>query len=70
MGKGTGRLWFTTLDDWGATEDSHSTPTALGIEYLDIDILPRQGGRIRFTFFWTDAGRWEGKDFEVAVLRS
>ena len=63
-------LLHWTLDDWGATEDSHSTPTALGIEYLDINILPRQGGRIRFTFFWTDAGRWEGRDFEVAVLRS
>jgi len=40
----------------------------LGIEYLDIAILPEPGGRIRFTFFWTDAGRWEGKDFEVAVV--
>ncbi len=63
-------LLHWTLDDWGATENSHSTPTSLGIEYLDINILPRQGGRIRFTFFWTDAGSWEGRDFEVAVLRS
>ena len=28
------------------------------------------GPGIRFTFFWTDAGRWEGRDFEVPVLRS
>lgn len=59
-----------TRDDWGSLEDLRSTPTSLGIEYLDIDILPQQGGRIRFTFFWTDAGRWEGKDFEVVVLQS
>lgn len=61
-------LLHWTRDDWGTTEDPHSTPTPLGIEYLDIAILPEPGGRIRFTFFWTDAGRWEGKDFEVAVV--
>jgi len=63
-------LLHWTRDDWGAAEDSHSTPTALGIDYLDIDILPQQGGRIRFTFFWTDTGRWEGREFEVAVRES
>jgi glucoamylase len=63
-------LLHWTRDDWGATEDSHSTPTSLGIDYLDVDILPQQGGRIRFTFFWTDTGRWEGRDFEVAVRES
>ena len=31
---------------------------------------PPQGGRIRFTFFWIDAGTWEGRDFEVAVRGS
>ena len=63
-------LLHWTRDDWGTTVDSRSTPTPLGIEYLDIAILPEPGGRIRFTFFWTDAGRWEGKDFEVAVVGS
>ncbi len=56
-----------TRDDWGTVEDSRSTPTALGIEYFDIATRPRQSGRIRFTFFWTDPGCWEGRDFEVAV---
>ena len=59
-----------TRNDWGSVEDSHSTPTALGIEYVDIPTRPRQGGRIRFTFFWTEAGTWEGRDFEVAVRGS
>jgi glucoamylase len=57
-----------TRDDWGTAEDSRSTPTSLGIEYFDIAIRPPQGGRIRFTFFWIDAGTPEGRDFEVAVL--
>jgi len=59
-----------TRDDWGTAEDSRSTPTSLGIEYFDIAIRPPQGGRIRFTFFWIDAGTWEGRDFEVTVRGS
>ena len=59
-----------TRDDWGTLEDSHSTPTPLGIDYFDFATRPPQGGRIRFTFFWIDAGTWEGKDFEVAVRGS
>jgi len=56
-----------TRDDWVTAEDSRSIPTALGIEYFDIDPRPPRGGRIRFTFFWIDAGTWEGRNFEVAV---
>ena len=64
---GASFLLHWTRDDWGTVEDSRSTPTPLGIEYFDIATRAPQGGRIRFTFFWTEAGRWEGKDFEVAV---
>jgi len=59
-----------TRDDWGTVEDSRSIPTPLGIEYFDIATRPPQSGRIRFTFFWIDAGTWEGRDFEVAVRGS
>jgi len=59
-----------TRDDWGMVEDSRSIPTPLGIEYFDIATRPPQSGRIRFTFFWIDAGTWEGRDFEVAVRGS
>ena len=62
-------LLHWTRDDWHTVEDSHSTPTALGIEYLDIANPPKGSGPIRFTFFWPDAGRWEGRDFEVAVRK-
>jgi glucoamylase len=63
-------LLHWTRNDWDTVEDSRSTPTPLGIEYFDIVPRPPQGGRIRFTFFWTDPGRWEGRDFEVAVRGS
>ena len=56
-----------TRDDWGTRQDTQSAQTSLGIEYVDITDLPTQNGRIRFTFFWTEAARWEGRDFDVAV---
>jgi len=60
-------LLHWTLDDWGTAVDSHSTPTPLGIEYVDVATQHLWSGKVRFTFFWTGAGRWEGRDFEVAV---
>ncbi len=29
-----------------------------------------QGAPIRFTFFWPEAERWEGRNFAVAVERN
>jgi glucoamylase len=63
-------LLHWTRDDWGTAEDSRSAPTPLGVDYYDIPTPPRQGGRIRFTFFWMESGRWEGRDFEVAIRDS
>ncbi len=57
-----------TRNEWESIQDSPSTSTVLGIHYVDIPDLPQPDGRIRFTFFRTDEERWEGKDFEVAVL--
>jgi len=56
-----------TRDEWGTSQDTQSSQTSLGIEYVDITDLPTQNGRIRFTFYWTEAARWEGRDFDVAV---
>jgi glucoamylase len=54
-------------DGWQTVEDMPSSPTALGIEFVDIPISPGQQAPVRFTFFWTASGRWEGRDYEVAV---
>jgi glucoamylase len=56
-----------TRDEWAAAEDTPSTPTAVGIEFVDIPITPDQGAPIQFTFFWPTVERWEGRDFRVAV---
>lgn len=55
-----------TTDEWQHARDTRSVPTPLGIEYVDLH-PPRQGVPIRFTFFWPNEKRWEGKDYRVEV---
>ncbi len=60
------RLHWTNTE-WSAATDTPSTPTALGIDFVDIPISPTQVAPIRFTFYWRDVARWEGRDFEVVM---
>jgi len=59
-------LLHWTSDEWQSLTDTRSTPTTLGIEFVDIQV-PQQDGPIRFTFLWTEENRWEGKDHEVKI---
>lgn len=59
-----------SLDDWISFTESHSQTTALGIHYTDVLVPRGQRADIQFTFFWADAGSWEGKDFRVHVDNS
>lgn len=48
------------------------------IFFVDIPVSMQQQAPLRFTFFWTgsacfpffycEAGRWEGRDYEVSVV--
>ncbi|NJD62509.1 MAG: glucan 1,4-alpha-glucosidase [Deltaproteobacteria bacterium] len=60
-------LLHWTRDEWATSQDTHPASTALGIEYVDIPVLPGSKGTIRFTFFWKEEGRWEGRDYRVDV---
>jgi len=55
-----------TDDEWAGVEDTASRPTALGIEFVDVPIA-RLAVPIRFTFFWPEVERWEGRDFAITV---
>jgi len=57
-----------TANHWQTVTDTPSTPTAFGIDYVDIPIPLEQQAPIRFTFFWTAQGRWEGRDYAVEVV--
>jgi glucoamylase len=54
-------------DGWGTVHDTIAQPTRL--RFYFVDILVPEGARepLRFTFFWSDEGRWEGRDFSVAI---
>lgn len=46
--------------------DSESHPTGIGGEYFDI--APDDfHSKVEFTFFWTDRGQWEGRNYQVQV---
>jgi len=56
-----------SADEWQTVQDTPSTPTSLGIDYADLPIPATQQAPIRFTLFWPGEGRWEGRDYAVAV---
>ncbi len=61
------RLHWTAAE-WSAVTDTDSAPTALEIDFVDIPIAPGQTAPIRFTFYWRETQRWEGRDFEINVV--
>jgi glucoamylase len=62
------RLHWTD-GEWAAARDTASTPTVVGIHFVDIPVVSDKAAPIRFTFFWTGVERWEGRDFQVDVQR-
>jgi glucoamylase len=59
-----------TGDEWQRAQDADSTPIGTGHHYVDILVPPAQRAPIRFTFFWTGVGRWEGRNFRVDTVQS
>jgi glucoamylase len=64
----TAAIVHWSVDDWRTVGDTQTTNTHLGIHFVDVptDQLPA-ARTVRFTFFWIDANRWEGEDFEITV---
>ena len=61
--------WST--DNWNTVLDTSALATGLGTFILD---LPNGGlmgeGIVRFTMFWPQQNRWEGANFEVAIVKA
>jgi glucoamylase len=57
-----------TSDEWQNVHDTPAKANSLGISFVDLPIERLQRAPIRFTFLWTGDGRWEGRDYEVAVV--
>jgi len=54
-------------DGWASVEDNDATGTGVGIFYADITTDEHTPGPLKFTFYWPDAGHWEGRDYEVIL---
>ena len=54
-------------DEWHTLHDTDSTPTSLGIEYVDLCADVNQKAPFRFTFFWPTDKQWQGKDYAVEI---
>ena len=53
-----------TCDDWQTIHERFAGETALGIWYVDLTKLQ---GKVKFTFFWPETQKWEGRDFQVEI---
>lgn len=54
-------------DEWKTVHDTSSTPTSLGIEYVDIQVKDSQTDPLRFTFYWPQSTAWQGTNYQVEV---
>jgi glucoamylase len=57
-----------TIDDWKTTNDTELFNDGLGI--YSHEFAPGQlsaGETLKFTFYWTEAAHWEGRDFEIDI---
>jgi glucoamylase len=59
-----------SLDGWKTSLDVDATDTELGVWVADIPGSDRlkPGGAVDATFFWPEAGRWEGRNVRVSVV--
>ncbi|MBF6567299.1 MAG: glucan 1,4-alpha-glucosidase [Candidatus Binataceae bacterium] len=53
--------------EWNPVHDTHSSGTAIGIDYVDLETAPGDRSPLRFTFYWPEESRWEGRDYAVAL---
>ncbi len=57
-------------DGWENVRDTTAESTPVGIHHVDLGPAVAGQAPFDFTFHWTDADRWEGRDFEVEVAES
>jgi glucoamylase len=57
-----------SVDEWTTVQDLATHDVGLGMHVADLSTEGlTEGEQIKFTFRWTEADRWEGKDFNVNV---
>jgi len=60
-----------SADGWRTVCDTPTRDTGLGLHITDLSAAELPAGtRLDFTLYWPLAGRWEGRDFSIAVSPS
>ncbi|MCI4324431.1 MAG: glycoside hydrolase family 15 protein [Thermoplasmata archaeon] len=57
-----------TSDAWGRVEETTSSSTGLGVEFVDLPTPAPLGTVFEFTFYWTQRDAWEGSNSTVVVV--
>jgi glucoamylase len=57
-----------SVDGWRTAHDIPTRDTTIGVHVADLETINQlSGDRVDFTFYWSEADRWEGADFVVCV---
>ena len=57
-----------SFDHWQTARETETTATGLGIYFCDLPCEPLTPGQsVCFTFYWREANRWEGVNFEIPI---
>jgi glucoamylase len=64
---GSFRLLYT-LNDWKTENLVEAVKTSLGVGFVDIPVSASQTLSVRFTLYWPEKERWEGRDYTVRVV--
>jgi glucoamylase len=57
-----------SVDGWRTAHDLPTRDTTIGVHVADLETINQlSGDRVDFTFYWSEADRWEGADFAVYV---
>jgi glucoamylase len=57
-----------SFDGWATATDTPTRACGLGLNWVDLptEKLP-EGGTAIFTIHWSEADRWEGRDFSIVI---
>lgn len=57
-----------TANDWASVNDTELMDEGLGVFACEFAPGELNAGEVlKFTFYWTEANRWEGRDFAIAI---
>ena len=58
-----------TRDGWHTIRENRTRDTGLGIHIADLETDDMETQEtIELTFYWSDADRWEGRNFSMTVV--